>query len=623
MRRAIVLVALALVAASCSNGGGGSTADKAPEPTERGGLEQRKIAEGGGDAMAPTPTESPETTATANGQQVTGRQLLQASRARFTRPLPTVVPTPVTSTVAAPTTTPPTTAPPGGTLPTDPPAASEEILSQELIAKALAQSEITYAQSLLYRAYALFWDPRLPERFDGIGSSGEDDFFTEARLRFGELDADTQAKLAPFLERPAAADGYGCPLTDNGVSVSWIDSGSASTHFKVWACATNGAAEDIDTVVAHLDALYPGMTDPAAMGPPVPDTGGGDPRIDVYLLDVVPTRERNGTQRPIDGLTIAGVSADAPFVGDTASSYLMLGRPRVGDQRHLRRTLAHEFFHSLEYAHNYAITTTKPGLTPWFFEAAAAWAEWQFVPAAAASVHSEYFTSGFRTAPDLPLEIPTRAGPGTEQAHTRWAYLWPFFMQQEAGGDPAAVFATWDAVEGAATWNDFHAAVDTQQPFETSFRDFTVRNLNLDFGPAFEPLYNGLDPDFPVNAAPTLHADDVISQPGTMVQPIDGLHSLSTQYDFAAIGGQSNTNSLTLDFAGVPTGIDVTVLTHVTGGGWTRHDLAPADVLTFDFATGGAVDQFYVILGNHDREPDWEKPGGAELGGSYTLTAAS
>jgi hypothetical protein len=624
VRRATLLVAFALLAAACTSSDGKSTAERNPGSgaERRGGVEQI-TGDGESEAMAPIP----QTTSTADGEPVTGRQLLQASRARFTRPLPTVVP--VTPAATVPT-TPPTTTPPDGTVPVDPPTAQEMIPSQELIAKALAGGEITWAQSMLYRAYALFWDPRLPEKFDGIGSLGEDDFFTEARERFGELDAGTRAELAPFLERPTSAQGYGCPLTDNGQPATWQDSGAASAHFKVWACGTGDAAGDIATVAAVLDDVYPAMADPAAMGPALPDAGtpadGGDARIDVYLLDVVPTRLRGGVQKPVEGLPIAAVSADDPFVGATASSYLMIGRPRLTPEGDLRRTLVHEVFHSLEYAHNYALTTAKPGQAPWFFEASAAWAERQFFPASSARVHDDYFTNGFRTAPELPLEVPTSAAtPGL--THPRWAYLWPFFMQQEAGGDPAAVFDTWDAVAGAATWNAFHDALDAQRSFATAFRDFTVRNLNLDLGAAVGPLYRDLDPDFPTGAAPTLNAELGITEPGTIVLALGasavGLPSLSTQYDQLLVTERSNTRTLTLDFAGIPTGIDVTVLSHVTDGVWTRHDLAPADVLTFDFDAGGAIDQLYVILGNHDREPDWDKPGGALLGGTYRVTTAS
>jgi len=487
---------------------------------------------------------------------------------------------------------------------------------------------------MLYRAYALFWDPRLPQEFDGIGSLGEDDFFTEAHRRFADLDVETKIKLAPFLERPTSPQGYGCPVAENGQPVTWQDSGAASPHFKVWACGTGDAATDIDKVVDVLNDVYLVMADPGAMGPALPDAGtaddGGDTRIDVYLLDVVPTRLRGGVQKPIEGLAAAAISADDPFVRPKSSSYLMIGRPRLGDRAGLRRTVIHEVFHAQQYAHNYAITTVHPGATPWLFEASAAWAEWQFFRSAAPLVHGDYFTSGFRTAPELPLELPTlAAGSAGQLLHPRWAYLWPFFMQQEAGGDPAAVFDTWKAAASATTWNTFHREIDEQLRFVTAFRDFTVRNLNLDLGPAIGTLYRDFDPEFPTGSSPTLNTDSAITQPGTVVQPIggpeaDGLPSLSAQYDQVLVGTQSNTRTLTLDFAGIPKGIDVTVLTRADDGTWSRHDLAPADVLTFDFdAPGGAVSTFYVILSNHDREPNWDKPGGTTLGGSYSITTAS
>ncbi|MEY2478688.1 MAG: hypothetical protein QOG87_4003 [Actinomycetota bacterium] len=631
-RWAIPFVALGLVAAACTNSGD-PAAEKAPERARsRSAAEDHPLQP---DTTTGDQTADPATptTSTANGQTITGRELLQASRARFTRPLPTVAPA-VSTPATVPPTTPPTTTPPDGTVPEEPPTVKEMLPSQELIAKALAAGEITWAQSMLYRAYALFWDPRLPQEFDGIGSTGEDDFFTEARLRFAELDADTQAELAPFLERPTSPQGYGCPLTSNGQPVTWQDSGAANPHFKVWACGTGDAANDIAKVVATLDDVYPAMADPAAMGPALTDAGtasdGADPRIDVYLLDVVPTRLRGSVQKPIEGLAAAAISADDPFVGSTASSYLMIGRPRLGNRAGLRRTVIHELFHAQQYAHNYAITTTHPTGTPWFFEASAAWAEWQFFRSASPLVHGDYFTSGFRTAPELPLELPTTAaGSAAQMLHARWAYLWPFFMQQEAGGDPAPVFGTWKAVASATTWNEFHAAVDKQLQSATTFRDFTVRNLNLDLGPGIGTLYRDLDPEFPTGSSPTLNTDSAITQPGTVVQPIggpeaDGLPSLSAQYDQVLVGTQSNTRTLTLDFTGVPKGIDVTVLTRADDGTWSRHDLAPADILTFDFTDPAqVVSTFYVILGNHDREPNWDKPGGATLGGSYSITSAS
>ncbi|MEY2567514.1 MAG: hypothetical protein QOE35_2043 [Actinomycetota bacterium] len=635
MRWAVLFAALSVLVAACTNGSGTGTAAKPRKqtgtsaPTKQDGTGQVVAgnSNGDGDAIGAPPTR---TTAIVNGQPLTGRQLLQATRARFTRPLPTVVPAGTTPTTTAPVTT-PTTQPGGDGGTVKPPNLQDDRPSQEIIAADYHAGKITYSQYVLYRAYALFWDPRLPAAYDGIGSSGEDDLFTEASQHFGLLDADTQAKLAPFLERPASPQGYGCPLTDNGQSVSWIDSGTASTHFKVWSCATNGGADDINTVVGILDGLYPEMADPAGMGPPVPDSGtaddGGDPRIDVYLLDTVPSRERAGRQQAIDGATIAAAAPDGPFVGSTASSYLMIGRPRLGDHDGIRRALIHQFFHSLEYAHNYAIKTVDPGQTPWFFEAAAAWAEATFFPAGSAGVHGDYFGAGFRNAPDLALEIPFAAtGSTAQQLHPYWAYLWPFFMQQEAGGDPNAVADTWSAVEGASDWNAFHAAIDAQLPYATSFRDFAVRNLNLDLGPAFEPHYRELDPNFPDDIGPPLVADLDVTAPGTATVQLGGggghgLAPLSAQYDRVTIS-DPQTTVLSIDFTGIGSDADITVMTQSSDTGeWTRRDLVPGDRLELPFSGhDGPVAATYVIIDNHQREPDWSKPGGGVVTGSYTVT---
>ena len=86
--------------------------------------------------------------------------------------------------------------------------------SQDLIGAALTAGTIDYAQSLEYRLWSLFSDPQLPDAFVGGGSAGEDtSVFLELHDALPTLDADAQAKLAPYLLRP---DNPGSPL---GVTV--------------------------------------------------------------------------------------------------------------------------------------------------------------------------------------------------------------------------------------------------------------------------------------------------------------------------------------------------------------------------------------------------------------------
>src|SRR5881394_4082876 len=75
--------------------------------------------------------------------------------------------------------------------------------SQELIENAYQAGKIDYPTSLLYRVWALFQAPDLPEAYDGAGSSGEDTvLFFELSRKLGKLPADVESKMKPYLVRP-------------------------------------------------------------------------------------------------------------------------------------------------------------------------------------------------------------------------------------------------------------------------------------------------------------------------------------------------------------------------------------------------------------------------------------
>jgi hypothetical protein len=210
--------------------------------------------------------------------------------------------------------------------------------------------------------------------------------------------------------------------------------------------------------------------------------------------------------------------------------------------------------------------------------------------------------------------------------------MWPFFMQQEAGGSPAPVFGAWKATDGQRDWNGFHNAVDGPQPFATSYRDFAVRNLNLDLGAAAGPMYNALDPHFPTSVAPTLAHDIDVTQPtsgtdlGLIASDDDGLASLATQYDHLEIGPQAGVRRLTLDFSALAPAapIDVTVLTRAGDGTWTRRDVAAGGGLDLCFDDpGDDVQSLFVIVGNHQRVADWATPDADTVHGTYRIMATA
>src|SRR3954453_23248004 len=82
-----------------------------------------------------------------------------------------------------------------------PPLAGDS--SQSLISAELTSGAIDLATSLELRAFALFGDPRLPERYDGTGSAGEDGALFEDIATILETLADDQrTEPAKYLLRP-------------------------------------------------------------------------------------------------------------------------------------------------------------------------------------------------------------------------------------------------------------------------------------------------------------------------------------------------------------------------------------------------------------------------------------
>jgi hypothetical protein len=114
--------------------------------------------------------------------------------------------------------------------------------AQALIRSALAGGTLDPGTALLYRAYALFADPRLPEDYLGSGSEAHDaTLMAEIEALVGSLPAGLSAQLAPFLLRPAHVQ-------------SWYEPGSPSGATRLLG-AVSGAVRSCDEgpVIAPAD----------------------------------------------------------------------------------------------------------------------------------------------------------------------------------------------------------------------------------------------------------------------------------------------------------------------------------------------------------------------------------
>jgi hypothetical protein len=421
----------------------------------------------------------------------------------------------------APTTAAPGSAAPGSAAPgsSDGPGPSRPAegvgtSSQALIAADLASGAITVAQSLEYRAWADFLDPRLPERYDGTGSSGTDEsVLADIAAAMPSLTAEEQAVLNPYLLRPddpasawsapgpaAAAPGTvvlaaaaapaptTCSAPRGWFPRDWSPNGDIDTGFRVWACDTpaNKASAEAadDAVLAIAQKLWTPMTqaEPNGLGLPVSDKGqakdGGNGKVDIYLLDPFAECRVRGARcdtmpgnvlamAPIDWPSQCGI-AGWPSTGCTG----FIVAPRTGPTLPLfPGTLAHEFFHVLQQSHNGVVSTR------WYVEASAVWAEFHYVG------NTSLF-GGLTQEADRDYDYAwahrfLNTGRDTitwdavaYQQYGEW--LWPLFQDTTVG--PEAVFQTWQALEGVSSTTAYDKAIESRLDFEHHLRDFTVRN---------------------------------------------------------------------------------------------------------------------------------------------------
>jgi hypothetical protein len=330
----------------------------------------------------------------------------------------------------------------------------------------------------------------------------------------------------------------------------------------------------------------------------------------------------------------------------SSSGFVVMRREMLGDPQFID-TLAHEFFHVLQQARNARLTfiwdirpdddpewDTLVFAEPWWVEGTAEWAGFRFTrdlpdqDRTRLIGHHQRFSYFLSYSSDIPLHAPQQRG------EAGWAfmystYIWFHFMEQEIG--PEAVAEIWKEFAGLGP-NDTEQAmaiIDAKLPFEQHFRDFAVRNLNLALQPGdpIDPSYDDLDPAFPIapdhndvnldsqissnELTPPLvvgEDDDEAELPITSAgdEPRrfpDRLRSLTALY--YRFVPEPNGAQLLLDFSGLAPAadLDVDALVKVEDGEWERRQLAAGGSTTFCLSNPeDAVEEFYLILSNHNRD---------------------
>lgn len=584
-----------------------------------------------------------------------------------------------TQAVPDPTTSPAgTETPTVGQLPTDapqetggggpvPPVAGDDLKersSQALIQRAVEEGRLDFATSLLYRAYAFFEDPRLPDEFRGDGSLHEDPgLFILPDAMGDELPEGIRQQLDPFLvpptdptsifSEPDDTAAYGPQVGALGPVVGLGPSaqlecrdGWASRHatvpIKVWARCTGSYEREIAAALDVVNKIWRPMT--ALMGRPKLDRGGDesglDESIDLYLSadNVCPKPPQAEACYPLSlesgeamGWARRLPPRDQDANGSGTSGFMVVQRGFVLENpKEFRRTLIHELFHVLQYAHVGHGMAYKTGATDkdgksvwatlWFTEASATWAEYHF-ERLLGDHESGILALKRRYSPfqARPASLHSLVPPD----HRYGAAVWPYFMVQKRGG--AQVIAdTWKALSGKTDWHGMMDAISGRLPFRSNFREFALANLNATIHDP-DPLpvrFQDFDAKFPeiLPAGPHNHEAEMIEPRGDPYRLPDEIPPLGATYWHFQVG--DDVEQLTLDFSGLSPsatlGVDALLLlpdsSHAHGMRYVHRPLPNGETKFCRNREEEEVMFIKLVLSNHDYD-------GVPVKGEYTIEA--
>ncbi|KRC54876.1 MULTISPECIES: MXAN_6640 family putative metalloprotease [unclassified Nocardioides] len=272
---------------------------------------------------------------------------------------------------------------------------------------------------------------RVEKIADGTASEAEKASYTIARrdlrVALRDLGRADQARAAAILARPAT-DQVLCSAT---TCVRWA-TGVATPQFAQLALTT------VDQVRAKYQAA--GYRAPLGDG-----TSGGDARTDVYLEDsgsegLYGYCDSDDPKISTPGAVGFDVSAYCGLDNDFSTSQFP-GNPT----NNLKVTVAHEFFHAVQFAYDFL----EDG---WFMEGTAAWVEDEMYTAV--NDNRQYLWTSQLRAPGRSLDL---FGGGYHYG------TWLFFrylterFPGKSGGLPSLVRRMWELADGAVGGPDYYS----------------------------------------------------------------------------------------------------------------------------------------------------------------------
>jgi hypothetical protein len=324
----------------------------------------------------------------------------------------------------------------------------------DALSRALAAGELTEAQYALERARALFRLDAVRATHGMVNAPGLRDatlVLRDLALRVHDLPADEQAIAQGILARPTdSPDPEGNSYTTDEAPP--YCTANACIHYVATtrdappsADANDDDVPDyIETVGAELEVVWAKEVDEYGYRAPKSDltstNHGPDGRIDIYVADIGDDGLYGYCQTDDPALTpsVSTYDFSAYCVVDDDFSPGQFGTTSGIDA--LRVTLAHEFFHAVQFAYDYL----DDG---WLFEATSTWMEDEVYDDIDDNL--QYLAASPLARPGVPLDL-WDPNPSSSTNGTQYGTFIFFRYLSEKLGDPSIVRRIWERADGAA-----------------------------------------------------------------------------------------------------------------------------------------------------------------------------
>ncbi|MGE5459723.1 MAG: MXAN_6640 family putative metalloprotease [Solirubrobacterales bacterium] len=376
------------------------------------------------------------------------------------------------------------------TVPTDPgtrvgkPLPAPVPVERDALSRALERGRVDEATYALERARTLFDLEAVRARFGAVRKPDPRSATLILRDLVARLSGLTPSQLRlahALLARPTdgatdpQGDGYtvpeATPVCSTNGCVHYVTS-TPDAPSPTDVDPANGIPDFVDETLATLDEVWTTEVTTYGYRPPKSDltsvNNGGSALIDIYVTQLgdqglygyCTTDDPNAD--PASGYAYYDFSAYCVVDND----YAEFPPPSTGLPG-LHVTLAHEFFHAVQYAYD-ALEDV------WFMESTATWMEDEVYDGV--NDNLQYLIDSPISTPDVPLDL-------NNGFNVYGDWIWPRFLVESSGGDATIVRQAWEKADASPTGIDqygikAYASVISSMgaKFRWAFADFGMYN---------------------------------------------------------------------------------------------------------------------------------------------------